>query len=163
VSRSFCFSVAAVAALAAGPALATDYFVKVDGIAGTSDVVRMTDYIEVQSWSLEFNEGVCRALTFVKLMDKSSASFTAAALSGLTYPTITVIARTPGERPFNYMRLTLTNSVFTSFRTGGTTGDGTPIEQISAQPASVKTDLWEMDERGQRVLVASSKVDCPPS
>lgn len=162
MSRKFCLSVAAVAALAAGPALATDYFIKVDGIAGTSDVVRMTDYIEVQSWSLEFNEGVCQALTFVKLMDKSSAAFTAAALSGLTYPLITVIARTPGERPFNYMRLTLTNSVFTSFRTGGTTGDGTPIEQISAQPASVKTDLWEMDVRGQRVLVASSKVDCPP-
>jgi type VI protein secretion system component Hcp len=163
VFKAFRLAIAAVAALAAGPAAAVDYLVKVDGIPGTSNLVRMTDYIPVQSWSLGFNKGVCQTLTFVKTMDASSAALTAAALSGVVYPQIILVARHPGEQPYNFMRLVLTNSVFTSFKTGGSTIDGSvPTETISAQPSSVKTELYEMTASGTKALVASSIVDCPP-
>lgn len=161
--RRFVYSIAALAALITAPAQATDYFIKVDGIPGTSNLVRMTDYIHVQSWSLDFSDGVCHGLNFVKHMDASSPLFTGAALSGAVYPTIILIAQRPGNNPFNFLRLTLTNSVFTSFKSGGTTGGepAVPVEYIGIKPSRVKTDLFQEDIKGQRVLVSSSVVNCP--
>jgi type VI protein secretion system component Hcp len=102
-------------------------------------------------------------LTFVKPMDASSADLTGAALSGMVYPRIVLIAQPQGERPFIFMRLTLTDSIFTSFKTGGNSSNesGAPIETISAKPSTVKTDIYEQDERGGRVLAATSTVTCP--
>jgi hypothetical protein len=163
MTRKFCLSVAAAAALCAGSAqAANEYFVRVAGIAGTSNVLGLEDYIPVLFWSLGFEDGACQGLQFVKQMDASSADLTAAALSGVTYPRITLIARRQGAPAFLYMRLTLTNSVFTSFKTAGTAGGSDPpTEQISARPASVKTELFEQNDKGGRELVASSEVNCP--
>ena len=156
-------SVASATALLAGSAqAANEYFVRVYGIAGTSLVRDLTDFIEVQSWSLGFDNGVCQGLQFVKQTDSSSADFTGAALSGVVYPRIVLLARKPGAPPFDYMRVTLTNSVFTSFKTGGSRGaDLAPTEQISAQPSSVKTEVYGQDEKGVRRLIATSSVACP--
>ena len=161
--KNLCLSLAASTVLIAGSAQAgNDYLVKVDGIAGTSNLKGLTDYIQVESWSLGFNRGVCQALNFAKQMDSSSADFTAAALSGIVYPNIVLVAQKQGAIPFTFLRLTLTNSVFKSFKTGGTSGDSlVPIEQISAQPSSVKTELFGQDDTGQRVLIATSSVVCP--
>lgn len=155
---------AASTALIAGPAqAATEYFIRVIGIDGTSTVIGLTDYIEIQSWSPGFDNGICQGLQFVKQMDASSADFTGAALTGIVYPRIILLARKQGEMPFAFMRLTLTDSVFTSFKTGGTSGDSlVPIEQIGARPSSVKTELFGQDAKGAgRVLIATSDVVCP--
>ena len=156
-------SLASATALLAGSAqAANEYYVRVYGIAGTSLVRDLTDFIEVQSWSLGFDNGVCEGLQFVKQADSSSADFTGAALSGVVYPRIVLLARKPGEQTFDYMRVTLTNSVFTSFKTGGSRGDDlAPTEQIRAQPSSVKTEVYGQDERGLRRLIATSSVTCP--
>ncbi len=161
--KNICLSLAVSTALITGSAQAVnDYFIKIDGIAGTSFEKGLTDYIPVESWSLGFNRGVCQALQFAKKMDSSSADLTGAALSGIVYPNIVLVARKQGEVPFTFMRLTLTNSVFKSFKTGGTTGESlVPIEQISAQPSSVKTELYDQDRDGRRVLIATSSVVCP--
>ncbi|HET8692852.1 MAG TPA: type VI secretion system tube protein Hcp [Steroidobacteraceae bacterium] len=161
--KNLCASMAVAAVLVAPSAGAAEYFVRVDGIPGTSTYRGMEDYVQVESWSFGFKEGVCQGLTFVKTMDASSAAFTVAALSGVVYPFIVVVARKPGQQPFTFMRLTLNNAVFTSFTTGGTTNDGVPIEQISAKPTSVKTELFEQDIRGGKVVIANSRVDCPPT
>jgi type VI protein secretion system component Hcp len=155
---------AAAAAFVAGPAqAASEYFIRVDGIAGTSLFKGLEDYIQIQSWSLGFDSGACQGLQFVKQMDASSADFTVAALSGTVYPRIILIARKPGAVPFLYMRLTLTSNVFTTFKTGSNTSDDSllPIEQISARPSRVKTELFGQDDRGQRIPLATSEVNCP--
>ena len=163
VIRNLVRSVAFATVLFAGSAqAANEYYVRVYGIAGTSLVRGLTDFIEVQSWSLGFDNGVCEGLQFVKQADASSADLTGAALSGTVFSRIVLLARKPGEQPFNYMRVTLSNSVITSFKTGGSRSDDlAPTEVISARPSSVRTEIYGQDEKGTRFLVATSSVACP--
>lgn len=153
-----------VAALSAGTAqAASDYLIQIDGIAGTSTTVGFEDYINVDSWSLGFVRGACQDLHFVKQMDAASADLTGAAMRGVFYPRVVLVARKQGGdgNGFVYLKLTLTNSVFTSFQSGGAAGGSLlPVEQVSAQPSSVKFEAFEQDQSGFVRLVASNTVTC---
>jgi type VI protein secretion system component Hcp len=155
---------AVMAALSAGAAhAASDYLVHIDGIAGTSAIAGFEDYIGVESWSLGFARGTCQDLHFVKQMDAASAPLTGAAMLGTFYPKIVLVALKQGGdgSGFVYLKLTLTNSVFTSFQSGGSNGGSLlPIEQISAQPSSVKFEAFAQDQTGAATLVASNTVTC---
>jgi type VI protein secretion system component Hcp len=159
--KKICLSLAASTALIAGTAhAASDYLMRIDGIQGTSTVEGFEDYIEVQSWSLGFTQGMCQNLHFVKEMDTSSAELTGATLTGVFYRSVVLVARKTGGdgNPFTHMKLTLTNSIFTSFQTGGSNGSSIlPMEQISLAPSSVKFELFR---QGDPVAVASNTVTC---
>jgi len=152
------------AALSAGTAqAANDYLIRIDGIPGTSTVAGFEDYINVDSWSLGFVRSACQDLHFVKQMDAASAPLTGATMLGTFYPKILLVARKVGGdgNAFVYLKLTLTNSVFTSFQTGGANGSSLlPMEQISAQPSSVKYEAFEQDQTGVVTLVATNTVTC---
>jgi hypothetical protein len=93
-----------------------------------------------------------------------AATTTVAALLGTFYPKATLLARKIGGdgRPFMYMRLTLTNSVFTGFQTGGSSGSSIlPFEQVSMQPSSVKFEAFDQDlVGGGSDQVATNTVTC---
>lgn len=167
MTKRMSLSLAAVfAALSAGSAqAASDYLIQIDGIAGTSTLAGFEDYIGVESWSLGFVRGTCQDLHFVKQMDAASAPLTGAAMLGSFYPKIVLVARKAGGdgSGFVYLKLTLTNSIFTSFQSGGSNGSSLlPMEQISAQPSSVKFEAFEQDRTGTGVvtLVATNTVTC---
>lgn len=161
VIKNICLSLAAATALIAGTAhAASDYLMKIDGIPGTSTMVGFEDYLEVQSWSLGFTQGVCQNLHFVKEMDTSSAELTGATLTGVYYRSVILVARKKSGdgSPFTYMKLTLANSIFTSFQTGGSNGSSiVPMEQISLAPSSVKFELFA---QGSPVAIATNTVSC---
>jgi type VI secretion system secreted protein Hcp len=165
MNKHMYLSLAAVmAALSAGAAQAAgDYLIRIDGIAGTSTVAGFEDYIGVESWSLGFVRNACQDLHFVKQMDAASAPLTGAAMLGTFYPKIVLVARKVGGdgNSFVYLKLTLTNSVFTSFQTGGSDGSALlPMEQVSAQPSSVKYEAFAQDQSGAVTVVASNTVTC---
>lgn len=162
IKRTSLFLAAAAATLSIGAAqAASDYLIHIDGIAGTSTIIGFQDYIEIESYSLGFVRGACQDLHFVKQMDAASAAMTGGTILGTFYPQVILVARKPGERPFTYLRLTLTNSVFTSFQSGGSNGSSVlPVEQISMQPSSVKFEAFEQDATGAATLVASNTVTC---
>src|SRR5262245_12473003 len=102
--KNICLALAASTALIAGPAqAASDYLIRIDGIAGTSNLERFEDYIDIESFSLGFSRGVCQQLHFVKRMDAASPDLTAAAMLGTFYPNILLVALKAGERPFVHM------------------------------------------------------------
>lgn len=163
--RNCCLSLAASIALFAGTARAADdFFILIDGIYGTSTAEGFEGWIVAESWSLGFTRGTCHDLHFVKQMDASSAAFTGAALLGTFYPTVVLVAsRTSGDGSrLTYLKLTLSNSVFTSYQTGGSGGSGfLPLEQISVQPSSVKVEAFEQDPIGGGVTpAATTTVTC---
>jgi type VI secretion system secreted protein Hcp len=142
---------------------ASDYLIQIDGISGTSTSDGFQDYIDIESWSLGFVRNSCQDLHFVKQMDAASAPMTGAAMLGTFYPRMVLIARKTGGdgHPFIFLKLTLTNSVFTSFQSGGSSGGSpVPIEQISVQPSSVKFEAFAQDPTGVSTLVASNSVTC---
>jgi type VI protein secretion system component Hcp len=164
--KNMLLALAGSAALMSGvtQAASADYLLHIDGISGTSDIVGFEDYIGVESWSLGFTRGICQNLHFVKQMDAASAPLTGATILGTFYPTIVLVARRTGGdgNAFTYMKLTLTNSVFTSFQTGGSNGSSIlPMEQISLQPSSVKYEAFEQDPiAGGITLVATNNITC---
>jgi type VI protein secretion system component Hcp len=164
--KNLFLSLAGSAALMSGAAQAAsaDYLIRIDGISGTSTVVGFEDYLGVESWSLGFTRGVCQNLHFVKQMDAASAPLTGATILGTFYPSVILVARKTGGdgSAFTYMKLTLTNSFFTSFQTGGSNGSSIlPMEQISLQPSSVKFEAFEQDPiSGGTTLIASNSVTC---
>lgn len=164
IKHTYLSLAAVVAAVSAGAAqAASDYLVHIDGIAGTSTVAGFEDYIGVESWSLGFARGTCQDLHFVKQMDAASAPLTGATMLGTFYPKIVLVALAQGGdgNGFVYLKLTLTNSIFTSFQSGGANGSSLlPVEQISAQPSSVKFEAFEQDQTGVVTLVASNTVTC---
>ena len=158
--KNICMFLATATLLVAGAAQgAQDYLIRIDGITGTSTVEGFEEYINVESWSLGFSRGQCQSLHFVKQMDTASADLTGAALLGTFYPSVILVARkTAGDTSFTYMKLTLSNSVFTSFQTGGSNGSSIlPMEQVSLQPSSVKIELFE---DGNTSPVATNTVTC---
>ncbi len=164
--KNLFLALASSAALMTGAAQAAsaDYLIRIDGIGGTSNVVGFEDYIAVESWSLGFTRGVCQSLHFVKQMDTASAPLTGATILATFYPSVVLVARKAGGdgSAFTYMKLTLTNSVFTSFQTGGSNGSSIlPMEQISLQPSSVKFEAFEQDPIGGGItLVATNNISC---
>ncbi len=159
--KNICLCLVASTALLAGSShAASEYLMKIDGIPGTSTMPGFRDFIDVQSWSLGFTQGICQDLHFDKEMDTSSAELTGATLSGAFYRSVILVAlKTSGEGvPFTYMKLTLVNSIFTSFQTGGSNGSSiVPMEQISLAPSSVKFELFQ---EGSPVAVATNTVTC---
>lgn len=163
MNKNICLSLLASTALFAGVAhgAASEYLIRIEGINGTSNIRGFEDYIAVESWSLGFTRGVCEGLNFVKQMDAASPDLTGAAMFGMFYRNITLVARKPGDRPFVHMRLTLTNSIFTSFQTGASSSSSTlPVEQIRLQPSSVKIEAFEQNDMGAVVPVATNTVTC---
>jgi type VI protein secretion system component Hcp len=164
--KNMFLSLAGCAALMSGVAQAAsaDYLIHIEGITGTSNVVGFEDYIGLESWSLGFARGICQNLHFVKQMDAASAPLTGATILGTFYPTVILVARKTGGdgNAFTYMKLTLTNSVFTSFQTGGSNGSSIlPMEQISLQPSSVKFEAFQQDPIGGGItLVATNSITC---
>lgn len=162
--RKLCLSLTASTALITGVAQASpEFFIKIDGIDGTSTVEDFEQYIDVESWSLGFTRGLCQDLNFVKQMDASSGNLTAATLLGTFYPTVNLVARRAGGdgSPFIYMKLTLFNSVFTSLQVGGSAGSSIlPMEQVSLQPSSVKLELFRQLDGGGTLPLQPTTVTC---
>jgi type VI protein secretion system component Hcp len=161
--RNICLALAASTALIAGTAQAADFFLRVDGISGTSTVQGFEQYFELESWSMGFTRGMCQNLNFTKIQDAASADLTGATMLGTNYPTILLAARRrAGDgSQFTYLKLTLFNSVFTSFQVGGSNGGGQlPFEQVSLQPSSVVYEAFQQDQSGQPQLVARTNVTC---
>lgn len=162
--KKLCLSLTASTALITGVAQASpEFFIRIAGITGTSIVRGFEEYIDVESWSLGFTRGLCQDLHFVKQMDASSGDLTAATLSGDFYPTASLVARKAGGdgSQFTYMRLTLSNSVFTSLQVGGSAGSSIlPMEQVSLQPSSVKLELFKQLEGGGSESLPPTTVTC---
>jgi type VI secretion system secreted protein Hcp len=163
VIKNVCLAFAASTALIAGTAqAASDFFLKIAGISGTSHVAGFEEFIDIFSFSLGFSKGVCSDLSVMKRMDAASAEITGAALLGTIYPSAVLVGRKAGTGPFIYLKLTLSNIKFTSLQESGSSGgDDRPTESVSMQPSSVKIEAFEQDTSGTPVLVATNTVSCP--
>ena len=117
-------------------AATVDYFLRIDGIPGESVDARHKDEIEVLSWSMgasrdpSKNKGACvRDLAFTKTLDRASPLLLANAVSGMTIPTATLVARKAGAQQLEFLKVELKDVVITSIQDGAS-GDS-PFEQVT--------------------------------
>jgi type VI secretion system secreted protein Hcp len=142
--------------------MAVDMFLKIKGVKGESKDKAHKDEIDVLSWHWgAANSGSAHSgggagagkvsvqdLSFTKWLDKSSPDLMLASCNGKHFDDATLVVRKAGEKPLEYLKITMTQVMITSFSTGGSGGEDRLTENLSLNFAKVKVEYKEQTDSG---------------
>jgi type VI secretion system secreted protein Hcp len=142
--------------------MAMDQFIKIGSLKGEAKDSKHKEEIDVLSWSWGVaNSGSAQAgggqgagkcsvqdLSFSKYIDKSSPDLLLCCCNGKHVDKATLTIRKAGEKPLEYLKITLEDLIITSVSTGGSGGEDRLIENVSLNFARVKVDYKEQTEKG---------------
>ena len=125
--------------------MAVDMFLKLDGIKGEAKDDKHKDEIDVLAWSWGASQsgtthvgggsGAGKAnfqdVSVTKWVDKSSHALLKAVAVGQHIPSALLTVRKAGEKPLEYIKLTMKNCLISSVSTGGSGGEDKLTENIS--------------------------------
>jgi type VI secretion system secreted protein Hcp len=125
--------------------MATDYFLKLDGIEGESSQKGHENQIDLLSWSWsESNSGSSAEgggsgsgkvnmsdFSFAMKINKASPHLFKHCASGTHIKEGTLTCRRAGKEPRPYLTIKFTDCLVSSFSTGGSQGDEVPTDSIS--------------------------------
>ena len=164
--------VAALALPCAASAAAVDYFLKIDGIDGESTDQGHKGELQVESWSWgvssALGNGASRtgkpcvaSFNFSKMVDKATPQLMANAVSGMIIKSAVLTARKAGERPLEYLKVTLENVLVSSYQAGGSNA-ALPVDQFSFNFAkmTVEYKVQKADGTAGETSTASFQGGC---
>ena len=142
--------------------MALDMFIKLDGLKGESVDKTHAGEIDVLAWSWGMsNSGSAHIgggagagkvnvqdLSFTKYIDKSSPDLMLNCCNGKHIKDGLLTVRKAGEKPLEYLKITLTEVLVTSVSTGGSGGEDRLTENVTLNFASVKVDYIEQKKDG---------------
>ncbi len=125
--------------------MATDYFLKLDGIEGESSQKDHENQIDLLSWSWgESNSGSSsdgggsgsgkvnmQDFSFAMKINKASPALFKACANGSHIKEGTLTCRRAGKEPRPYLTIKFTDLLVSSFQTGGSQGDEVPTDSIA--------------------------------
>jgi type VI secretion system secreted protein Hcp len=142
--------------------MAMDMFMKIDALKGESVDKIHTGEIDVLAWSWgASNSGSAHVgggagagkanvqdLSFTKYVDKSTPDLLLSTCNGKHYDVATLVIRKAGEKPLEYLKITMSEVLITSLSTGGSGGEDRLTENVTLNFASVKVDYVEQTPKG---------------
>ena len=140
-----------------------DYFLKLEGIDGESTDHKHKNEIDVESWSWgESNSGdsagrggsgagkVSMAdFHFVMKVNKATPKLMLACATGQHIKKGTLTCRKAGGDQQEYMTVTLSDLLVSSYQTGGSKGEVVPVDQISLNFAKIEVEYKPQDDTGK--------------
>ena len=144
--------------------MASDMFIKVGDIKGESVDSAHKDEIDILSWSWGMSQsgtmhrggggGGGKAnvqdLTFTKWVDKATPNLMLFCCTGKHYPQAVLTLRKAGDKPVEYLIITMTDVLITSVTTGGAGGEDALTEQVSLTFSKVKTAYQPQKKDGSK-------------
>jgi type VI secretion system secreted protein Hcp len=141
---------AAFLVLPCAASAAVDYFLKIDGIDGESTEIGHKGELEIESWSWGVSSasgnGASRAgkpcvasFNFSKRVDKATPQLMANAVSGMHIKSAVLTARKAGDKPLEYLKITLETVLVSSYQVGGSNGS-LPVDQFSLDFAKMNVE-----------------------
>ena len=141
---------------------AVDYFLKIDGIKGESQDSKHPGEIEIQSFSWgatqsgSFAQGGGGGAGKVSMQDfhftlfhgAASPKLMLACATGQHIPAATLTARKAGKDQLDYMKVTFSDLIISSFQTGGSAGSVNPTDQVSFNFAKIEHEYKEQKPDG---------------
>lgn len=132
--------------------MAVDMFLKLGDIKGEAQDSKHKDEIDVLAWSWGVSQsgtthmgggaGAGKAnvqdLSFTKYVDKASPNLLISCCKGKHFDTATLVVRKAGEKPLEYITITLTEVIVTSVSTGGSGGEDRLTENVTLNFAKYK-------------------------
>lgn len=144
-----------------------DYFLKIEGVDGESTDSKHKNEIDIESWSWgETNSGTHAAgggggagkvamqdFHFVMRVNKASPKLMLACASGEHIPKAVLTCRRAGKEQQEYLTITFSDILISSYQTGGSAGDIVPVDQISLNYSKI--------EYGYKPQKADGTLDSP--
>jgi type VI secretion system secreted protein Hcp len=141
---------------------AVDYFLKIDGIDGESTDDKHKSEIDVQSWSWgETNSGThaggggggagkvsMQDFHFVMSVNKATPKLMQACATGEHIKKGVLTCRKAGGQQQEYLKVTFSDLLVSSYQTGGSAGDVVPVDQISLNFSKVEFEYKEQKPDG---------------
>ena len=142
--------------------MAVDMFMKIGDLKGEARDSKHKETIDVLAWSWGMsNSGSAHVgggagagkvnvqdLSFTKYIDKSSPDLMLACCNGKHYPEALLTVRKAGEKPLEYLKVTMTEVMITSVSTGGSGGEDRLTENVTLNFAQVKVNYKEQTPTG---------------
>lgn len=142
--------------------MAVDMFIKIGTVKGESRDSVHKEEIDVLSFSwgvsnsgnahmgggLGAGKANVQDISFTKYIDKSSPDLMLYCLSGKHYPDAKLVVRKAGDKPLEYLTVTMTDVLISSISTGGSGGEDRLTENVSLNFAKVKVDYKEQTKEG---------------
>jgi type VI secretion system secreted protein Hcp len=140
-----------------------DYFLKIDGVEGESTDSKHKEEIELESWSWgESNVGDAahrggmgagkvsmQDFHFVMKVNKATPKLMQACATGQHLKKAVLTVRKAGGDQQEFLKITLSDLIVSSYQTGGSRGDGIiPVDQISVNFAKVEFEYKEQKADG---------------
>jgi type VI secretion system secreted protein Hcp len=139
-----------------------DYFLKIDGIEGESTDGKHKGEIDVQSWNWGETQSGTHAsgggggagkvsiqdFNFTMKVSKASPKLMLASATGQHIGKVVLTCRKAGGGQQEYMIVTLTDVLVSSYQTGGSNGDIVPTDQISLNFARIEWEYRPQTEKG---------------
>jgi type VI secretion system secreted protein Hcp len=140
-----------------------DYFLKVDGAEGESPDSKHKGEIEVQSFSWGVHqEGTSQSgggagagkaafadFHFIKKYDKASPKLMLKCAGGDHIPKVTLVCRKAGKEQQEYLKITFTDVLVSSYQIGGSGGsDIIPSDSISLNFSKIEHEYKEQKSDG---------------
>ena len=142
--------------------MAVDMFLKIDTVNGESRDKVHTKEIDVLAWSWGMsNSGSAHVgggagsgkvsvqdLSFTKYVDAATPFLALACCNGKHFGTATLVVRKAGEKPVEYITITMGEVLVTSVSTGGSGGEDRLTENVSLNFADVTLEYLPQDAKG---------------
>jgi type VI secretion system secreted protein Hcp len=134
--------------------MAVDMFLKLDDQKGESRDEKHKDETEVLAWSWGMSQSgsthsgsgggsgkvSVQDLSLTKYVDKSSPMLQLACCNGKHFKEALLTVRKAGEKPLEYLKITMKEVIITSISTGGSGGEDRLTENVTLNFAEFKTE-----------------------
>jgi type VI secretion system secreted protein Hcp len=142
---------------------AVDYFLKIDGIEGESYDAKHKGAIQIETYNFGANQtgshsaggggGAGKAhlhdFSFVMLANKASPKLFLACCNGQHIPKAVLICRKAGKEQQEYLKVTLSDLLISSFQSGGPhKGELMPFDSVSLNFAKIEFEYREQKADG---------------
>ena len=151
-----------------------DYFLKIDGIKGESQDSKHKDEIQLLSWSWAEEQsgkrdfstsgggiGRVRMEDFQFTMNSNVASpkLMLACATGDHIKQALLTCRKAGKEQQEYLKLTLSDVLVSSYKTNGGDSDHLPMDSVSLNFGKILIDYRKQDQNGQLVAGTVASYD----
>jgi type VI secretion system secreted protein Hcp len=133
--------------------MAVDMFIKLEGIKGESVDHKHKDEIDVLAWSWGMSQSGTthqgpgagsgkvnvQDLSLTKYVDKASANLMKFCCKGTHIKEAVLTVRKAGDKPLEYVIITMKDAIISSLSTGGSGGEDRLTENVTLNFAHVKT------------------------
>ena len=155
--------------------MAMDMFIKIGDLKGESVDKKHAGEIDVLAWSWGLSQSgsfhggsgggagkvSIQDISVTKYVDTASTALVLACCKGTHIDSAVLTVRKAGDKPLEYIKITLTKVLVSSVSTGGSGGEDRLTENLSLNFAKFKVEYTKQADKGGKDATSTAEWDIP--